>query len=989
MIKLIRGANVNRAYSIDRSGANIVHYWIRDENTKHHIQSFVDKPYFFAKVLKKPIHDDILEVSNESFTTQCGESVKKITVKKPKSVSGYKRYDRKLGVVIKVPAVKGIDAFTKTFEDNIEFPNRCAADHGIKYGMWATTDYITHDEMIGGCETDIMPTVVTLDTEVRTYLYNPFTKIEEKTVEFPDVKEAENEVLSIQCLDNQTQQLYLFRLHNAPNVFEIYDKTKHKNGRIFKNKYDQKFVLSDYYKKKFKRSLGDISQFTIHEHVFADDKSMILYWKKFIIHKDYDIIAAFNGMAFDYPYLFSRMKKLKINYNDLSPLGYVTVRIKGTITKDGYVNETDIRIPGRNLIDTRDLLMLKIYEKRAKNSLDAFSLDFLGVGKAKHDEIKGRKGKKHSIDYEFFEQLEKFKEYANRDVILDYCLQKTQGLWEHYIKLVKTSGCQIFNVTQGRKRVRQTTLFYAKEMGYVLEQETFGSDRFEGARVDNPIITGKLEMSADLDVTSQYPSIIQAYNISWDTLVLDHKFFPEDKFKHIISIEEIQHLKIPYCSHPINGIYFRLDKIGLFPQLITDRRSLRDNLRIELDKLSKAREKLHEGISFDYLNQISKKILIEIGYDSNVSFEDNMVLIDYIRDIWDNDQKVLKVDINTVFGNLPPFLAACVTAGGRELITFTRKVITKLGYPPNYTDTDSVIFKTLRTSVKGAVQLTEWLVDKINIMYKEFEKKYNCIKGWLDIKSEEIYDPIIFIKTKTTGKGAAKTYVKCLVADRGVVLSKPRLQHKGIIKPRQSSVFSVDMARLLIYYCGMNYPNSVTIKRAKSLITKFISGSPILNIPQKELDDMKDKKITLHKGIYTLEEISFPINIRKNWREYKVINYMQKGILKTNEWMHTWSSVVRKLTKGDTAFMVFVDATSKPFQKYYQNKFKGELIKNEVVLPYHRIWAMNGDGELHPDFKVDHYQHIQRVISRYEGLLRAVGINPKVFLMKKGQRTLI
>ncbi len=984
---MIKGACVSRAYSTDKNGNNIMHYWIRTEKGKFQINSYIDKPYFFANFKNKPYHEDIVEILDKPYKTQCGESVKKIYVKYPKSIKGYKKYDKNLKMTIDVPPIKENDNIVSTYEDYIEFADRCAADHGIKYGMWASSEYITHDNMLGGFDTEIMPTIAVLDSEVRTGLYNPRKKIEKKTVTFPSYELPINEILSIQILDYQTEYIYIFKLDNSDEIKYIKSNNQYKYDRKSKRKYFQPFNLDDEYRKKYATVIGHITQFTVYEHVFVNEKSMLTFVVEFLCKKRYDIVDAFYGMNFDFPYILCRMKFLKVDYKKLSELGYVTIRLKGSKSKSGdYAEENDIRIPGMNLIDTKILIVDKIFKKRSKNSLDAISYDYLGIGKIEHDDIIGEKGRKHSIDYEFYEQPDKFNEYAVMDVILDYCLQKILGIWRHYTILAKNSGTSIFQITSGRKRVRQTTLFYAKEMEYILERESFGSMHFKGARVDIPVMTGKIPKAADLDVTSQYPSLIEAYNISWDTIALDHKIFNGPEFKRIIDIQKLIDDNIPYCSHPTKGVYFRTDRIGLFPKIIRDRRSLRGDIQRKLFLLSNAKESLLETKNFDLLDDQYKSILIENKYNTELDIKTNLYTINYRQELYDNDQAVLKVDINLIYGNLPPFLAALVAAAGVKLIEYTRKIITKLGFPPNYTDTDSVIFSTRCKTVEKAKAVCEKIVDVINKSYKNFEKFYGCIENKLDIKSEEIYDPIVFKKTKTKKTAAAKTYIKCLVVDRGVVLTEKKLEHKGIIKPRQSSVFSVDIGKLLIFYIGMNYSNDIVIDRLLKLIKKYRNHSETSEIPEDEELEMKKKKLSLHKGIYSIDEICFPINIRMNWDQYKKLNYIQKGILLTNEWMHVWSPISIKFEKNDTAFMIFVKESSKAFNDTVIEN--GKEIENEMKVPRYNVWALNGDGKTHPDFDIDYEKHIEKDLSPYEELMRSVGIDPSVFLASKNQKSI-
>jgi DNA polymerase elongation subunit (family B) len=991
---MIKGANIDRAYTIHKNSV-ITHYVVRGEDGKrYHIKSYIDKPYFFAKTkpyyFQEEVHQDIKSISDPDYTTECGEKVCQVIVKVPKSVAGYTYYEKEVFKDwIKVPPARDAPIFEKSFEANIEFPDRCSVDRGIRYGICATSDQIADPDMIWGYDDcKVMPFFSVLDLEVRTYLYDPILKVERKSVDFPDVYEASNPILSIACLDAQTEEIYLFRMNN-----DFGENNTYKGGIKYDRKEKNRFLIPFPLKPEIKKMLDAKDDFVVHEHVFFTERSMIEYFIDFVIDKTFDAAIAFNGSEFDYPYFIKRCQNLRINYHRLSATGYVTARLKDDSRKrlnkkfkfvkkddeeeEDVNEENDIRIVGLTLLDSKILYMKKLVEKRARNGLDDFSMDLLNVGKAKHDEIKGEKGRYHSIEYEFFEQLDKFRNYACRDVILDFYCFKYLDIANHLIGFVKRSGCRISQAIFPRKRVRQTRLFYGKKNGVVLEPERYKDFKSIGATVIPPSYSGKVDMAADFDIKSQYPSIIQAFNISWDTLVIDHSistFSAENTpyLSHIMDLSTAIKEKIPLIKHPVEGIYFRKDKIGIFPQIITDSKNVRDKVNKTLEILVEAEELLFKGTKFNDLEEKHKAELLKAKYDPSLSYDINIEIIEKIRKRYDNEQKSLKIEINSVYGNLPPFLRQCVTLAARELIGYTRLVMKKLGYPSHYTDTDSVIAQTMCKTVIDADKISRWIVSKLNESYVFFEDKYNCFKRYFSIKSEEIYNPIIFITVKSSkdDKAASKVYIKTLVADRGTILTKPKLEHKGVIKYQKSSRFAIDMGYLLIYYCGMNYSSDIVVDRMLALIKKLKTRSDILEIPKKELNDMKNKRISLHEGRYELEDIAFPVNIRKSWDKYKVLDYVKKGILVTNDWCHTWSTIVRRLDRGDTAFMIFVKLKSIP-----------------EGMPQSRVWALDGDGKMHPDFKIDYKATIKQAIEKYSEVLKVISISSKRLIEEQSSLT--
>jgi len=941
----IRGINVSRAYSNNKHGT-VMNWWIRTKEKKYHVKSFHDRPFFYGDTSYDIEHPELVEIDKNLYKTQVGTVVKRYYVKKPKSVNDHRQYNRELNIKEDVPGVASLSEFRCVYENHIEFADRCAVDNCIKYGMWAMGETVTSRNELGPIDKSeiddlgIKPHIVTIDSEVRTFSYDPITKEERSYVPFPHFTDPKNPVFSIQCLDNQTENIYVFKLIRG---YHYIDGSK--------SKIEIPFTLSE----NIKKIVNGRDNFTTYVHLFENDIELLNAWIDFICVKDYDIICAFNGLEFDFPYLFARMRKLHVRFGRLSPMGYVTMHLEGELDEEGKkVDETDIRIPGRNLLDTLELFKKKLQSKRSKNSLESFGQDELGVGKFQKDKIEGKRNKFHSIDYMFYEQPEKFMKYATYDVILDYYLQKKMNVWDYYLSLVDSCGVQLFDILQPRKRTRQETLHQAREMKMVCEPDDYEGKKFGGADVEKPNFVGKLEMAADLDIASQYPSLILASNISWDTLIIDHTIYNDKRFRDVIDIKDAITQGIPYCSNPIKGIYFRMDRIGLIPTIVlrnvNGRKEVRKNIEI-LDVVHKA---LKNGVLTVENGKEKEKIDINFTYDG-VEFD----LVEYILKLWDNDQYVLKVKNNSIYGNLPRFLAQCVTALGRKLIAFTKCASAKLGFPSSYSDTDSCFFKTHKNSVDDALKIAEKVADKVNSVYPQFAKIYNLDPKYLKIKTEELYNPIIFIYDKTSGykEAASKKYVKRLVGRDGRKLAdfQIKIEHKGIIKPKECSTFEKDLGKLLIESTGSNDLMEETVRKAKELFAK------------------------LYDGQYSLENIAFPFSINQDFEDYKQENYVRDGIKFTNEWAHLWASSPNPIGKGDVAYIVYVNPSSVPNEiplMEVQRKKKGKIYISKKI---NTVWAIDDDGLLHPDFEVDYKRHIDRALEKFEPLLRAVNIYHDMF----------
>lgn len=280
-------------------------------------------------------------------------------------------------------------------------------------------------------------------------------------------------------------------------------------------------------------------------HKFSNEKEMLNAFCMYFVGVNPDVVTSWNT-SFDYPYLINRMYALQMQPQLLSPIKNVGV--------DKFDGEAIIK--GRYVLD-----LLQAYKKLHIGQLESFKLDDVGMFEFEVPKIKFT---------ETFEELWKQKlqiliEYNIADLEICVKLDEKKKILDFFEGVATFTGVPL-DETLANSRVLD---FYFLKEAYKRNIHMPSADKnalppeFEGAIVKEPI-KGLHKNVICLDLTSLYPSIILAGNMSLETID------PNGDIKFG------------------NGVSFKSKPMGFIPSLIQDFLDRRKKIKKEmLDEFEK------------------------------------------------------------------------------------------------------------------------------------------------------------------------------------------------------------------------------------------------------------------------------------------------------------------------------------------------------------------------------------------------------------------
>jgi len=439
---------------------------------------------------------------------------------------------------------------------------------------------------------------------------------------------------------------------------------------------------------------------------FEEEDKMLKSWRDFLEEVDPDIITGYNISNFDFPYLLDRATHLKVSgFEYWSRLPSIKSVSKDTNFSSKQIGNRDTKATNTNGRLQLDLLQLIQRDHHLRSyTLNSVCSHFLGEQK---EDVH------HSMITELFngtpESRRRLALYCLKDAYLPQRLMDKLSCLENYTEMARVTGVP-FNFLLSRG---QQVKFVSQMFRKALEQKLVipnihaqaSDDQYEGATVIEPV-RGYYDVPvATLDFASLYPSIMQAHNLCYTTLLTKKAV---DAFG-LVKGED-------YIVTPNNDMFVTAKKRkGLLAQILEEllaaRKQAKRELAAETDSFKKA--------------------------------------------VLNGRQLALKISANSVYGltgatngKLPCLeIASSTTAYGRQMIERTKQEVETRycianGYTHDaqviYGDTDSVMVKFGTKDLAEAMKLGE---DAANFVSSKFVKP-------IKLEFEKVYFPYLLINKK-------------------------------------------------------------------------------------------------------------------------------------------------------------------------------------------------------------------------------------------------
>jgi len=455
-------------------------------------------------------------------------------------------------------------------------------------------------------------------------------------------------------------------------------------------------------KKPFVRNVFclDTTSTIVNTQIFEFDKEekMLMEWRNFLEEVDPDIIIGYNICNFDFPYLLDRARHLKVaGFDHWTRLPSVKSAAKDTNFNSKQMGNRDTKATNTNGRLQLDLLQLVQRDHQLRSyTLNSVCAQFLGEQK---EDVH------HTMITELFngtpESRRRLAVYCLKDAYLPQRLMDKLSCLENYTEMARVTGVPFNYLLARGQQVKFVSQLFRKALEQKLvipnlKNDASSDEQYEGATVIEPT-RGYYDVPiATLDFASLYPSIIQAHNLCYTTLL------------NKAAVEKLNLKKDEDYIITPNGDMFCTTKQrkGLLAQileeLLTARKQAKRELAVETDPFKKA--------------------------------------------VLNGRQLALKISANSVYGltgatvgKLPCLaIASSTTSYGRQMIEKTKaeveaKYTIANGYAADaqviYGDTDSVMVKFGVKELAEAMKLGEEAAGYVSSKFikpikLEFEKVY-------------------------------------------------------------------------------------------------------------------------------------------------------------------------------------------------------------------------------------------------------------------------
>lgn len=587
---------------------------------------------------------------------------------------------------------------------------------------------------------------------------------------------------------------------------------------------------------------------------FATEKELLLGWANLMASVDPDIIYTYNGDKFDYSFLFTRMSRSPVLYEQFVKLlsrykDQPAKLIEKAFTSAAYGSSKYERPMYHGRVNFDLLIYVQRQYQLESYSLNNVSESFL-------------KDKKLDLSPKEMMRLFEAGDATSLARIATYCVQDTllpQRLVEKLLvveALVEMSNIThipfAYNIERGQQiKVFSQIVRFAAPLGYLVPDLSKSEDvddmSFKGAVV-LVAKAGFYDCVSTLDFASLYPSIIMAHRLCYSSLVMDDEKYgnlPGVKY-NVFEWEEEENVESGMCEAITKAKGLQCQKPAKYGPFCGTHKGQGSGVAKKLMKKVKYQAKYADH----------KETVLPMLLDTLYTRRKDVRKImrsekdPFVYNLLDKRQLAIKVSMNSCYGFLAAHMlkaksiAATVTAVGRSMI-IASKEFTEVTFPtilPSlttqsyalevvYGDTDSIFIQFTdksATPLQGAA-----LIKDVMLCSEECSKRITEMfnKPPIKLEFEKVYHPLILYKKKRYIGALFTSPDKADKIDKKGVVSKRR-DNCRLIRLIYNDMTSVLMEKslgglteafdLLRSYCDRLVSGDIPLKDLT--ISKSIAG---------------------------------------------------------------------------------------------------------------------------------------------------------------------
>lgn len=552
---------------------------------------------------------------------------------------------------------------------------------------------------------------------------------------FPNIKEANEEILLITIKDNHHKQIVTFG--SRPYMTD---------------RKDVKYM-----------------QCTDESNLL---KTFVVFWSN-----NYpDVVTGWNIKNFDIPYLVNRIRLVlgEEYVNRLSPWGRVyltrgssTPKLVSGSGSGVKAVETNYNIVGISVLDYLDLYQKFTYANQESYKLDYIAHVELGKNKLENPEDNFKdfytKHWKTFVDYNIHDtELVDMLEDKMRLIELVYTMAYNAKInFEDVFSPVRMWDAIIFNYLHERK------------ITIPLKETSIKTAEFEGAYVKDPIV-GPHKYVASFDLNSLYPHLIMQYNMSPETLTDTRIDVDVNKLLNRTP------LNIPVgLAMSANGWCYTKDKKGFLPSLMEEMYNNRTKFKKQQLKAEQEYEHTKDPQLIKDISRLKNlQMAMKIALNSAYGAIGNKYFRYFDLRIAEGITISGQLSIRWMANKLNEFM-------NKTLKTDAADYVIAIDTDSIYLSLEHLVEKTCGTkTAKEKIEYMDKICERviqpfIDSGYQELASYMNAYSQKMQMKREVLADKAIWV--------AKKRYVLNVHNSEGVQYAKPKIKVMGLEMVKSST----------------------------------------------------------------------------------------------------------------------------------------------------------------------------------------------------------